>query len=331
MLAYYIGGRNEEPYTATQHWIDLERGDRTVVHDDCPASWKDGDPITLLLHGLGGCHQSSYLRRIVPKLNRENVRTFRMDHRDCGTGLGHAKYPYHSGMTCDVMSAWKLIRHLCPNSPAAVVGYSMSGNMILLAAGQNIWPADDPASPKCLVALNPPIDLDRCSTAMSSIRNLHYNAHYVNYLFAQVNNKLKTNPDAPAPLWKKKPKTMRQFDDLYTAPASGFASAEDYYAKCSANRVVDGIRIPSYVLTSEDDPFIPSQQFHELPEIDELTIHMTQHGGHLGFLGCKGANPDRRWMDWRIIDWILPHLKARPEVKKGRRETRVTVGSTLRR
>jgi predicted alpha/beta-fold hydrolase len=32
---------------------------------------------------------------------------------------------------------------------------------------------------------------------------------------------------------------------------------------------------------------------------------MTRHGGHLGFIGQPGIDPDRRWMDWRTIEWLL--------------------------
>ncbi len=32
---------------------------------------------------------------------------------------------------------------------------------------------------------------------------------------------------------------------------------------------------------------------------------MTEHGGHLGFVGRRGVDADRRWMDWRVVDWVL--------------------------
>ena len=53
-------------------------------------------------------------------------------------------------------------------------------------------------------------------------------------------------------------KTVREFDDVFTAPHFGFEDAEDYYYKCSAMRVVDRIAVPALVITAEDDPFVPS-------------------------------------------------------------------------
>ena len=53
-------------------------------------------------------------------------------------------------------------------------------------------------------------------------------------------------------------RTVREFDEAYTAPYFGFNDAEDYYHRASAMRVVDRIRVPALVITAEDDPFVPA-------------------------------------------------------------------------
>ena len=55
--------------------------------------------------------------------------------------------------------------------------------------------------------------------------------------------------------------TVRQFDEAYTAPHHGFRDAADYYYRASAIRVIDQIRVPTLILTAEDDPFVPSDPF----------------------------------------------------------------------
>jgi predicted alpha/beta-fold hydrolase len=35
-----------------------------------------------------------------------------------------------------------------------------------------------------------------------------------------------------------------------------------------------------------------------------VRVHLTEHGGHLGFIGRSGVDPDRRWMEWRVVDWV---------------------------
>ena len=52
--------------------------------------------------------------------------------------------------------------------------------------------------------------------------------------------------------------TVRQFDEAYTAPHHGFRDAADYYHRASALRVIDHIRVPTLILTAENDPFVPA-------------------------------------------------------------------------
>ena len=309
LVAYLIKGKRR-PYRAIQHFLDVDETDQTVLHDDCPPGWKPTDPVVLMLHGLAGCHGSDYMVRIAGKLNERGVRTFRMDHRDCGAAVGRSRRPYHSGISQDLLAAWQTVGSLCPGSPGAVVGFSMSANILLKTAGTCGWSLDDPASPRCAVAVNPPIDLEQCSRALHRRQNRVYVKHFVDLLVKSVERRLLKFPSAPKPLWKIPPRTLREFDDLYTAPASGFSGVSDYYTRCSANQFIESIRIPTLILTAEDDPMIPPDPFRELPVVDGVTVHIAPSGGHMGYLGCKADDPDRRWMDWRVIGWLLPHLNA---------------------
>jgi hypothetical protein len=58
------------------------------------------------------------------------------------------------------------------------------------------------------------------------------------------------------------------------------------------------------LIASRDDPLVPVELFEQLEPPDSITLYLTDHGGHLGFIGQQGFDPDRRWMDWRIVDWI---------------------------
>src|SRR5262245_37992317 len=64
---------------AVRRRVELEDGDTLVLHDDCPTGWQPTDRSALLIHGLAGCHQSGYMRRIAGKLVAAGVRAFRMD------------------------------------------------------------------------------------------------------------------------------------------------------------------------------------------------------------------------------------------------------------
>ena len=309
LSTFFIKGKRK-PYQAIEHVFDLDDGDRTILHDDCPAGWTATGPVALMLHGLAGSHGSDYMVRIADKLNQLGVRTFRMDHRDCGAAKGMARLPYHSGKSEDLLAAWQMVRSLCPHSPGAVMGFSLGANIVVKAAGTSGWSTDDAAGPRCAVAVNPPIDLEQCSQSLGRWSNRIYDKYFVKLLVRDVERRLANVPSSPKPQWKTPPRSLREFDDLYTAPASGFDSAADYYARCSGNQFVDSIRIPTLILTAEDDPIVPPDAFRELPKVEGVTVHIASSGGHLGYLGRKQSDPDRRWMDWRVIQWLMPFLKA---------------------
>jgi predicted alpha/beta-fold hydrolase len=58
------------------------------------------------------------------------------------------------------------------------------------------------------------------------------------------------------------------------------------------------------LIASRDDPLVPVELFEPLETLNSISLLLTDHGGHLGFIGRRGHDPDRRWMDWRIVDYI---------------------------
>jgi predicted alpha/beta-fold hydrolase len=101
---------------------------------------------------------------------------------------------------------------------------------------------------------------------------------------------------------------VRQFDSAYTAPYFGFESAEDYYYRAAALRVVDRIQVPALIITAEDDPFVPHESFRD-PAIaanPNITVSVTRHGGHCGFLGsANGEGDDGYWAERQIVDFAV--------------------------
>src|SRR2546427_369263 len=52
-------------------------------------------------------------------------------------------------------------------------------------------------------------------------------------------------------------RTLREFDEVYTAPDGGYQNADDYYDRAGARHVLAGIEVPTLIITAQDDPFIP--------------------------------------------------------------------------
>jgi uncharacterized protein len=305
---YLPSGRFGED--AVQRRVPLPDGDTVVLHDDLPVAWRPSDRTALLLHGLAGCHQSSYMLRIARKLVQHGVRTFRMDLRGCGAGEGLASRPYHAGRSEDARSVLEYLQTLCPGSPVTIVGFSLSGNIVLKLVGES--PQGVPINVEKAAAVCPSLDLSLCARSLVGPVQKLYERHFVWLLCRQIESNRRLRPEVPALVSRRRPKTLLAFDDIYTGPVCGFGTAENYYSTNSARRHVAHIRLPTLILTAEDDPLVPSASFHGLEPSSSVLFHQTEHGGHLGYVGKPGVDADLHWMDWRIVDWITTDLAPEP-------------------
>jgi predicted alpha/beta-fold hydrolase len=289
-------------YQAEARRVTLDDGDVIVVHDDCPPHWQPGGLVTMLIHGLAGCHLSPYMVRIAAKLAARGVRVFRMELRGCGAGAGLARWPYHAGRSDDVRRVVASVAEWTGGSPLVLVGFSLSGNILLKYLGE----APDLVLPNVsrAIAVNPPIDLERCVRTLDRFANRSYDRHFVALLLKQLDKRRRILPDAPMPAQPLRSRRLFDFDDWYTAPISGYGSAREYYERCSSAQFLPRVRVPTTVLTARNDPLVPVEVFQQqaLPESVRLVI--AEGGGHLGYIARANSDPDTRWLDWRVVDWV---------------------------
>lgn len=284
--------------------IRLADGDCLAIHETLPRSWQPGQAITVLIHGLGGCHRSGHMLRLARQFHALGLRTIRLDLRGVGAGETLARRTYHGGCSGDVRAVVEEIHRQHPTAPIIVVGMSLGGNIALKLAGEA---ADHPLPGlRAVAALGPPIDMVRCAALLAKKRNRLYERYYVGNLVKQVRQHRRHFADLPLPRFVPG-LTLRQFDDLYTAPTWGFADAMDYYRRASALDVVAKIQVPCFVLVSRDDPFIAIEPFEELGPGPGRTVHLVDRGGHLGFLGWDGAG-GIRWAENVIARWVVEQL-----------------------
>jgi uncharacterized protein len=289
--------------------VALSDGDRLAVHESVPPDWRDGQGIVILVHGLGGCHRSAYMLRLAKRFLHHGCRVLRVDLRGVGAGAGLARRTYHGGCSDDLRAVVLEVHHRRPGSEIVLVGMSLGGNIVLKLAGEaavNPVPAL-----RAVAAVGPPIDLERCAVLIAG--QPFYDAYFARNLVKQVRLHQRHFPDVALPHFPRRP-TMRLFDDLLTAPRWGFADALDYYRRASALPLMNRVRVPAFLLTARDDPFIAVESFEGLPP-GRLEVHIAEHGGHLGFFGRDGAG-GLRWAERRVFEWVLRQFDA-PYWKEG--------------
>jgi predicted alpha/beta-fold hydrolase len=193
-------------------------------------------------------------------------------------------------------------------TPIGLVGFSLGANLVLKLA---VEAADVPLDGlDCVLAANPPIDLIACAQQMKRPANRLYNWNFVRWLCAMVQRLHTRFPELGRPALRGV-KTINDFDDRYTAPRNGFASAEDYYRRCSLVGALARIRIPGLIVHAIDDPFITAEPFLRAIRPPCLSLDLLPHGGHLGYLSRDSWQGDHRWLDARLATWLASHWGPR--------------------
>lgn len=296
---YVAGPRVRLP--SVYHEVEAGGDDRLVVLDSVPPGWVRGGPTALLVHGLGGCARSPYVVRIGHRLWRRGVRVVRMNLRGAGSGFGLARGTYHAGRSEDLRRVADWMARRASESPLALVGFSLGASLVLkLAAEASVNPLDNL---DCVLAANPPIDLNACCERMRDPANRVYDRNFVRQLRADVARLHALFPEL-GPVHLPKSLSLFEFDDVYTAPRNGFVGAADYYARSSVVPLIPAIEVPGLVVHAEDDPFIPTLPFREVAFPSHLALEMIPGGGHLGYISDEPWMGDRRWLDSRLTAWL---------------------------
>jgi uncharacterized protein len=259
----------------------------------------------LIVHGLEGSSLSQYVIGNATKAWDAGMNVVRMNMRTCGGTLQLTPTLYHSGLSGDVSAVLREVIQKQKIKRLALIGYSMGGNLVLKLAGE--LGTDAPAELKAVAAVSPAADLAASADAMHVGGNRVYEWKFLVSLMRTYERKRKMFPD----VYKKVarfPRTIREFDDVVTARYCGFESAQDYYTRAAAARVMERIALPTLVVNAVDDPFIrllPETRAKMLAN-PHITLLETEHGGHCAFLAQPNGY-DGRWAERQILHFFQHH------------------------
>ncbi len=270
-----------------------------------PRRWEH--PALILLHGLNGSSDAHYMRGIAAKAFERGMNVLRLNQRNCGGTERLSAGLFHSGLTDDAKHIIGELTEVDGIRAIVVAGYSLGGNLALKLAGE--FGDAPPSALKGVAAVSPILEISACVHALERPGNWIYQWNFVRELKARMKRKERHWPGRFDLSRLDSVKTVREFDEMFTAPHFGFAGAEDYYYRASAMRLVDRVQIPALVITSDDDPFVPSLSFRD-PHVTgnpHITLHLLEHGGHCGFVGPQSGEDDGYWAEQQIVTFALEH------------------------
>ncbi len=268
----------------TRERLDLSDGDFLDLdwsHADSP-----GQKAVILLHGLEGDAHRPYMTGSARLLNAHGFDICAVNFRGCSGEPNRLFRSYHSGATEDLDA---VVRHVVEGKGYPEIflkGFSLGGNLCLkyLGEGRRL-----PGQLKSAVAVSVPCDLHSSLRQLLSAKNILYARRFKRHLLGKLWIKYEQFPEHISKADIGRVKNLKDFDDIYTSRAHGFADALDYYRQCSSLQFLPDITTPTLLINAQNDSFLgpecyPRKEAHGNPR---LFLEMPRYGGHVGFFGLN--------------------------------------------
>jgi len=272
-------------------WLDCEKG-------------KDSrHPTVLFMPGLTGNSQSEYIKSFinVARYQKLGARCVVFSYRGLGGVPLKTPRTYCASNTDDVSEVIDHIKKLHPDSPLMALGVSLGGIIL----GNYLVAKGEEARSKLVAAMLVSVAWD-CFKGTESLEkwglNLMLNRHLANCLVDSVRN-AKDHFDKGKYAFDSvfSSRTVKQFDQSFTAPQFGYKDVDEYYKDACLVGNVKHIKVPVLAINAHDDPFQPGDALptDETSSNDYVAIMKTQYGGHIGFM--EGWAPTRYHFSDRVF------------------------------
>jgi len=249
-----------------------------------------GSPWVHLYHGLEGSSNSPYARMLMHQVRRRGWRGSVFHFRGCSGEPNRLPRAYHSGDTDEIAG----------KSPLYAAGVSLGGNAFAKWLGERGASACRVVERAAVVSA--PLDLMAAGDALGRGFARLYSWHFLGTLKASALAKLDRFPDLYDAAKVRNARSLRDFDNVVTAPLHGFRDTDDYWTRASAKPHLKGIRVPTLLLNARDDPFLPDVALPRPEDVSRaVTLEFPAHGGHVGFV--TSPFPGR-------IEWLPRRLMA---------------------
>ena len=266
-------------------------------------------PTIVSVHGLEGSSESPYMLGISEKAYRQGFNVARMNQRNCGGTERLTPTLYNSGLSGDYRAVLEELIGRDGLPEVFFAGYSMGGNLVLKMAGE--LGERPPHQLRGVCAVSPASDLAACAGELERASNFVYQWHFVRSLKRRMRLKASLFPSRYDVHGLGKVRTVREFDELITAPFCGFRDAADYYARSSASQFLGAIQVPTLILTAQNDPFIRFDTFDDpaLRSNPQIAFVAPREGGHSAFIS-RSPGDERYWAEARVVEFCKRHASS---------------------
>jgi predicted alpha/beta-fold hydrolase len=286
-----------------QRLFEVEPGVRVLA--EC--RWQDNrkqHTTVALWHGIEGSTSSVYMIATADKAFRAGFNVVRVNYRNCGGTEHLTPTLYHGGLSCDVRAVINELVEKDGLERIIPIGYSLGGNLVLKYAAE--LGEKPPSYIKAICAVSPSVNLQASTDLIGQRSNRLYEKDFVRRLKRRMLLKKQLFPDLYDLTKLESVRSLREFDENFTAPVHGFVNANDYYTQSSCIHVIEKIHVPTLIVHAKDDPFIPFAPLvcDGLLQNPYILLLDPETGGHVAFVSAgNNGDEDRFWAENRAVEF----------------------------
>jgi len=266
--------------------------------------------VLVILHGLSGGSQESYIKAIATCAAIKGMRAVVINNRGCAGSSLSTPQAYSAAWTKDVRTAMQHLRDTHPSAPMVALGYSLGANILAKALGED--GEGTPFVAACVVSN--PYDLNASNGMMRKGLGPIYNRVLCGGLirtFAKHCDAFKNRGDLPD--WGRvgDSHTVLEFDDRHTRRVFGYESVEAYYRDASSSHHLPNVAIPLLNLVAADDFLLPPcfDSYRRLNERNPNVVTvLTPRGGHVAWHETLDRSGEQ-WGDRACLEFLISALE----------------------
>ena len=260
-----------------------------------------GTPWVHMYHGLEGSSNSPYARTLMQRVAERGWRGSVFHFRGCSGEPNRLARAYHSGDSDEI--DWS-VRRIAQRAggPVFASGVSLGGNALAKWLGEQ--GAAAAAFVQAAVVISAPLDLMAAGDALDRGFARLYARHFLATLKRTALEKLERFPGIYDGARVRASRSLRDFDNVVTAPLHGFRDTDDYWTRASSRPHLSAVRVPTLVLNARDDPFLPEASLPDERDVsDAVKLEFPSRGGHVGFV--SGPFPGNiEWLPQRVLHFF---------------------------
>ncbi len=260
--------------------------------------------VIIALHGLEGSANSSYMRSLAVFGNKNNFDVISVNLKGCSGIPNLALTSYHSGKTDDLVEIIQYIENNKNYTELSLVGFSLGGNIVLKFMGE--FASSHAQKIHAAIGVSVPCDLKCSALMLKKWDNSLYQINFLQSLRKKAKYKITQFPNANLNKAKiAKAATFTEFDNYFTAITHGFKDADEYWTKSSSKQFLTLIKIPTLLISAQDDPFLNEScyPYKEAEQHEFFHLLTPKYGGHVGFY-TSFKQEDNYWLEYQILDFF---------------------------